>query len=75
MSIAAVSNFGRDDNYTGHPLAAVNLFTYGLLAWDPDTDAAEAVSEWIRMTYGFAAADEQALLSLTYVAEIPRLLG
>ena len=64
MSLAAVSNLGRDDNYTGHPLAAVNLFTYGLLAWDPDTDAAEAVSEWIRMTYGFAAADEQALLSL-----------
>ena len=26
MSVAAVSNLGRDENYTGHPLAAVNLY-------------------------------------------------
>lgn len=64
MSVAAVSNLGNDENYTGHPLAAVNLYTYGLLAWDPDTDAAAAVTRWARLTYGFGAAEEQALVSL-----------
>ena len=64
MSIAAVSNLGRDDNYTGHPLAAVNLFTFGLLAWDPDLDAESAVSSWVRLTYAFSAHDEQALTSV-----------
>lgn len=64
MSIAAVSNFGDDANYTGHPLAAANLFTYGLLAWDPGTDAAYAVSRWCRLTYGFSAEQEQILTSV-----------
>ena len=64
MSVAAVSNLGNDANYTGHPLAAVNFFTYGLLAWDPGTDAAAAVSEWVRLTYSFSRADGQALVSL-----------
>ena len=64
MSIAAVSNLGRDENYTGHPLAAVNLFTFGLLAWNPETDAAAAVREWIRLTYSFSPAEESSLASL-----------
>ena len=64
MSLAAVSNLGRDENYTGHPLAAVNFFTYGLLSWNPDTDASSAVSQWIRLTYAFSPADEQALSAL-----------
>ena len=64
MSVAAVSNLGRDENYTGHPLAAVNLYTYGLLAWDPETDAEKAVARWARLTYGFEAAQEQTLVSL-----------
>ena len=64
MSVAAVANFGNDENYTGHPLAAVNLYTYGLLAWDPETDAEGAVARWARLTYGFAADQEQALVSL-----------
>ena len=64
MSVAAVSNLGNDANYTGHPLAAVNLFTYGLLAWNPETDAAASVSEWIRLTYAFSPKDEAALAGL-----------
>ena len=64
MSVAAVSNLGRDENYTGHPLAAVNFYTYGLLAWDPECDAEGAVSDWIRMTYGFKTEDEETLLRL-----------
>ena len=64
MSLAAVSNLGRDDNYFGHPLAAVNFFTYGLLAWDPETDSKAAVSAWIRMTYGFGPQEESTLLNV-----------
>ncbi|MCR5296021.1 MAG: alpha-glucuronidase [Clostridiales bacterium] len=64
MSIAAVSNLGRDANYTGHPLAAVNLFTYGLLAWDPDTDAEASVSRWARLTYDFTPEQHRCLVSL-----------
>ena len=64
MSLAAVSNLGRDENYTGHPLAAVNLYTFGLLAWDPGMDAAAAVAEWVRLTYAFRPADEKALTAL-----------
>ena len=64
MSIAAVSNLGRDENYTGHPLAAVNLYTYGRLAWDPDTKAEGAVTAWARLTYGFTPEDTEKLVTL-----------
>ena len=64
MSIAAVTNLGRDDNYTGHPFAAVNLFSYGLYAWDPSTDPKAAVQQWARLTYAFAESDEDALVNL-----------
>ncbi len=62
MSVAAVSNLGNDENYTGHPLAAVNLFTYGLLAWNPSADAERAVRRWCRLTYRFSAEQEKALV-------------
>ena len=64
MSIAAVSNFGRDENYTGHPLAAVNLYTYGLFAWNPDIDMEASVSEWIRLTYDLRETDADRLLHI-----------
>ena len=64
MSLAAVSNLGNDENYTGHPLAAVNLFTFGLLAWDPDVDARQAIARWCRLTYAFTPAQEETLVSL-----------
>ncbi len=63
-SIAAVSNLGRDDCITGHPLAAVNLYTYGLLAWNPDTDAESAVADWVRLTWILPPHQEQALTKL-----------
>ena len=64
MAIAAVSNLGRDENFTGHPLAAVNLYTYGLLAWNPEADMRAAAADWIRLTYSFGEEDVQKLLSL-----------
>lgn len=64
MAIAAVSNLGRDDCYTGHPFAAVNLFGYGLLAWNPDVEAETILRAWARLTYHLPADEEEKLLSL-----------
>ena len=73
MSIAAVSNLGNDAVCTGHPLAAVNLYTYGLLAWDPGLDTGEAVRRWCRLTYRFPREQEDwlafALLSSRRIYE------
>jgi len=60
-AVAAVSNLGRDPNYFGHPLAAVNFFGFGKLAWDPEMQPAGLVSEWISLTYGFSPGDSDTL--------------
>ncbi len=61
QAIAAVSNLGRDDCVTGHPFAALNLFAYGLFAWDPDLDPGQAIRQWIRLTYHLPAEQERLL--------------
>ena len=50
--IAAVSNIGSDDNWTGHLLAQANLYGYGRLVWNPELSAEEIAEEWIRLTFG-----------------------
>ncbi|MBQ8313226.1 MAG: alpha-glucuronidase [Clostridia bacterium] len=64
MSIAAVTNLGRDENYTGHPFAAVNLFGYGLFAWDPDLQPEKIIRLWTRLTYGMDQLSEDTLVNL-----------
>ena len=64
QSIAAVTNLGRDDNYTGHPFAAVNLFAYGVTAWNPAAEPAEVIRLWCRLTYSLPAEQEDALHAL-----------
>lgn len=49
--LVAVSNFGDDPFWTGHPLAQANLFTFGRLAWEPDADPGRILDEWIRLTF------------------------
>lgn len=61
MSIAAVGNLGRDDNYTGHPFAAANLFGFGLLAWDPSISPEISLRRWARLTYHLPDMQETAL--------------
>ena len=63
-AIAAVSNLGRDDCWTGHPFAALNLFAYGLFAWDPDSRPEALIRSWIRCTYRLSDADEDRLASM-----------
>ncbi len=50
-AIAAVSNLGDSPFWTGHPFAALNLYAYGMLAWQPTMDAARVTEEWVRLTY------------------------
>ncbi len=64
MSIAAVTNFGRDENYTGHPFAAVNLFGYGMFAWNPDIQPEKIIRLWTRLTYPMDQLSEDALVNL-----------
>lgn len=63
-AVAAVSNLGRDANFTGHPLAALNLYAYGQLAWNPEQEPAEVIRRWARLTYGFAREEEDRLTGL-----------
>lgn len=57
-AIAAVSNLGRDNNWTGHPFAALNLFAFGQYAWNPDRDSGEVIRKWLRLS-GYRNKEEK----------------
>jgi Alpha-glucuronidase len=61
-AFTAVSNLGRDANWTGHPFAALNLFAFGRFAWDPDTDPEQVTRLWVRLTYSLETAQEGTLV-------------
>ena len=63
-AIAAVGNIGRDDNYTGHPFAAVNLYGFGKYAWNPWADPEAVLRRWARLSYHLPAQQEDALTEL-----------
>ncbi len=48
--IAAVSNIGDSECWTGNPMAAVNLYGYGRLCWNPELTSGEIADEWIELT-------------------------
>lgn len=62
--IAAVANTGNDENWTGHDLAAANLYGFGRLAYEPDLTAEEIAEEWITLTYG---KDEEIRKELLFI--------
>ncbi|WP_179154953.1 alpha-glucuronidase [Microbispora sp. GKU 823] len=49
--LVGVSNVGDDPYWTGHPLAQANLYAFGRLAWDPWSDPAAILDEWIDLTF------------------------
>ncbi len=51
-AVCAVSNTGDDPNWTGHDLAAANLFGFGLLSWDPSAEPEAIAREWSILTFG-----------------------
>ena len=63
-AVAAVTNLGRDANYTGHPFAAVNLYGFGRYAWDPRVAPEAVIRRWARLTYALPAAQEDALVAM-----------
>ena len=54
--IAAVANTGDDANWTGHDLAAANLYGFGRLAYDTSLTAEQIADEWIGLTFDDAEA-------------------
>lgn len=50
--IAAVSNVGDDEFWTGHPLAQANLYAFGRLAWDAGADPLAVLDEWATLSFG-----------------------
>ncbi len=64
-AVAAVANIGRDDNYVGHPFAALNLFAYGCMAWQPDLSPRQVTELWCHLTYpSLSASCEEKLVQL-----------
>ena len=66
MAMAAVSNLGNDACIFGHPFAAVNMFSYGILAWDPAyASYPEGVIRlWAKLTYKLPEAHEDTLVNI-----------
>lgn len=60
--MAAVANTGNDENWTGHDLAAANLYGFGRLAFDPSASAEELANEWISRTFSEDKAVREVLL-------------
>lgn len=49
--IAAVANTGSDSNWTGHDLAAANLYGFGRISFDTELTPQQIAKEWIELTY------------------------
>lgn len=49
--MVGVASVGRDA-WLGSPLAMVNLYAFGRLAWNPNLDPARIAEEWTRQTIG-----------------------
>ena len=58
--MACVGNFGDFANWTGHVFAAANTYGCGRLAWDPMVSADDVNTEWARLTFPPASADDAA---------------
>ncbi|MBR2407994.1 MAG: alpha-glucuronidase [Lachnospiraceae bacterium] len=63
--MAAVTNTGNDENWTGHDFAALNWYGFGRLAFTTSLSAKEIAEEWIKLT---VTKDEKAVAALTDMA-------
>lgn len=62
--MTAVANTGNDENWTGHDLAAANLYGFGRLCFEPSVPAGELAREWIVRTFGH---DEKVTETLLFI--------
>lgn len=63
--MAAVTNTGNDENWTGHDFAALNWYGFGRLAFTTALSAKEIAEEWIKLT---VTKEEKAVKALTDMA-------
>ncbi|WP_161979301.1 alpha-glucuronidase [Streptococcus sp. S784/96/1] len=49
--ICAVGVVGMDDNWTGLKLMQINLYAYGMLAWNSDYTTEDLAKQWIALTF------------------------
>lgn len=52
--IAAVTNTGDDENWTGHDMAGVNLYGFGRLAWNPNEKSDEIAKDWAMLNFSLS---------------------
>lgn len=64
FGMAAVTNTGNDKNWTGHDLAAANLYGFGRLSFDTSLSAEAIAKEWLRLTFGRNPKVEETLLDI-----------
>ncbi|MCC8182339.1 MAG: alpha-glucuronidase [Clostridiales bacterium] len=62
--MAAVTNTGDDPNWTGHDLAAANLYGFGRLSYDTSLTGEAIAAEWVRLTYGKEPKVEDTLTDI-----------
>ncbi|MCI9141517.1 MAG: alpha-glucuronidase [Lachnospiraceae bacterium] len=62
--MAAVANTGDDANWTGHDLAAANLYGFGRLSFNTDLTAEEIAEEWITCTFGEDSEVREKILTI-----------
>ena len=69
--MVAVTNTGDDENWTGHDLAAANLYGFGRLAFNTSLSAEDIARDWIRLTFGLnqkVLENVQAILMMSWPA-------
>lgn len=62
--MVAVTNTGNDINWTGHDLAAANLYGFGRLAFDTELSAEDIAKEWIIQTFGHVEKVHETVLKI-----------
>ncbi|MBW9152975.1 alpha-glucuronidase family glycosyl hydrolase [Clostridium estertheticum] len=62
--VAAVSNIGGSECWTGHPLAQANLYGYGRLIWNTFLSSDEIAREWVKLTFGAEKEVEQIIVDI-----------
>jgi alpha-glucuronidase len=62
--IAAVSNVGDSECWTGHPLAQANLYGFGRLSWNPEMTSKEIAEEWATLTFGCNSEVTETITSM-----------
>ncbi|MBX4269904.1 alpha-glucuronidase family glycosyl hydrolase [Clostridium estertheticum] len=62
--VAAVSNIGGSECWTGHPLAQANLYGYGRIIWNTFLSSAEIAREWVKLTFGAEKEVEQIIVDI-----------